>query len=143
MNWSNWENIEIFPDYKGKGVYKIRLVNNKGEILSIQRFLGEDKGGLLMIGQTSNINRRLREFYNVVIKEKNSPHSEAKTLRLARRNPKFEEKFRKCSFQYSFNKVENNKEEEKKLLENYFNKYGETTPLNYKREFYPPKNKRD
>ena len=44
-----------------------------------------------------------------------------------------------CTFQYTFSKVDEPKEEEKKLLESYFKDYGEIPPLNYKREFIYPK----
>ena len=82
MNWSNWENIENLPDYEGKGVYRIRLVDNKGKSISIQRFLGEDKDGIIVIGKTKNIKTRLKQFYKVVIETKKYPHSEGLTIHL-------------------------------------------------------------
>ncbi len=73
MNWSNWENIEKLPDYEGKGVYRFRLVDNKGKSISIQRFLGEDKDGIIIIGETENIKTRLKQFNKVVLEKKISP----------------------------------------------------------------------
>ena len=46
----SWENIEKLPVYEGKGVYRFRLVDNNEKPISIQRFLGEDKDGIIMIG---------------------------------------------------------------------------------------------
>lgn len=44
-----------------------------------------------------------------------------------------------CTFQHTYSEVVEPKEEEKKLLERYFKKYGEIPPLNYKREFISSK----
>jgi hypothetical protein len=140
MNWRNWENIENLPDYEGKGVYRFRLVDNNGNSMSIQRFLGEDKDGIIAIGQTKNIKTRLKQFNKVVIETKNYPHSEGLTIHLLRRITKFDDKYGTYTFQYTFSKIDNPKEGEKKLLESYFEKYGETPPLNYKREFISSKN---
>ncbi len=139
MNWSNWENIENLPDYEGKGVYRFRLVDNKGKSISIQRFLGENKYGIIVIGETKNIKTRLKQFNKVVIEKKKYPHSEGLTIHLLRRITKFTEKYGMCTFQYTFSKVNKPKEEEKKLLESYFKEYGENPPLNYKREFISSK----
>jgi len=139
MNWSNWENIENLPDYEGKGVYRFRLVDNKGKSISIQRFLGEDKDGIIVIGEAENIKTRLKQFNKVVIEKKKYPHSEGLTIHLLRSITKFDEKYEMCTFQYTYSKVDEHKEEEKKLLESYFMEYGEIPPLNYKREFISSK----
>ena len=136
---SKWESIENLPDFEGKGVYKFRLVDNEGKIVSIPRFLGEDKDGIMVIGQSKNIKNRLKQFYKVVIENKKRPHSEGLTFHLLREVTKYNDKYETCTFQYTFSEVEEPKEEEKKLLEDYFVKYGETPPLNYKREFITSK----
>lgn len=139
MNWSNWKNIKNLPDCEGKGVYRIRLVDNNGKSISIQRFLGEDKDGIIVIGQTINIKTRLKQFYKVVKEEKKYSHSEGLTIHLLKSIKKFSEKIKSCTFQYTFSKVDEPKEEEKKLLRSYFEEYGEIPPLNYKREFITSK----
>jgi hypothetical protein len=127
------------PDYKGKHVYRFRLVDNKGKSISIQRFLGEDKDGIIAIGQTKNIKIRLKKFYKVVKEKKKYSHSEGLTIHLLRGTTKFKEKSEMYTFQYSFSKVDKPKEEEKKLLKSYFETYGEIPPLNYKHEFISSK----
>ncbi len=139
MSWSDLKNIKDLPNEEGKGVYRIRLVDNSGNAISIKRFLGEDKVGIIAIGQTKNIKNRLRGFYKVVIEKKKYSHSEGLTIHLLREITKFSEKFEPCTFQYAFRKVDNPKEEEKKLLKGYFKEYGEIPPLNYKREFISSK----
>ncbi|KKL90433.1 hypothetical protein LCGC14_1904750 [marine sediment metagenome] len=143
MDWSNWENIENLPDYEGKGVYRFRLVDNKGKCVSIPRFLGEDKDGIIVIGEAENIKTRLNQFNKVVTESKKYAHSEGLTIHLLRKITKFKEIYGMCTFQYTFIKVDEHKEAEKKLLENYFEDYGETPPLNYKREFISSKGIRD
>lgn len=143
MNWSNWENIEKLPDYEGKGVYRVRLVDNKGKSVSIQRFLGEDKDGIILIGEAEDIKTRLNQFNKVVTESKKYAHSEGLTIHLLRKITKFNEKYGMCTFQYTFSKVDEHKEEEKRLLKNYFQEYGETPPLNYKREFISSKGIRE
>lgn len=138
-NWSNLKNTKDLPDCEEKGVYRIRRVDNNGDAISIQRFLGEDEEGIIAIGQTKNIKNRLRGFYKVVIEKKKYSHSEGLTVHLLRGIAKFKEEIESSNFQYAFRKVENPKEEEKKLLKDYFEKYGEIPPLNYKREFISSK----
>ncbi|MFX0027860.1 MAG: hypothetical protein ACFE8B_01505 [Candidatus Hermodarchaeota archaeon] len=143
MNWSIWEDIENLPDYEGKGVYKVRIVSYKEKSISIQRFLDEDKDGIIMIGKADNIKKRLKQFNKIVTERKKYPHSEGLTIHLLRKIPKFKEKYGTCTFQYTFSKVGEPTEEEKKLLESYFIYYGELPPLNYKREFISSKKIRE
>jgi len=59
-NWTDWKDIEGIKEdtiHKGCGVYKIRLANAKGSPIEIPRFLDKDKDGILMIGQSKNIER--------------------------------------------------------------------------------------
>jgi hypothetical protein len=66
-NWSQWasftERGEEIP--QTSGTYEIRWATN-GQPKAIPRFNGIDQTGLMYIGETDNLNRRIRRFYRCV-----------------------------------------------------------------------------
>jgi len=130
--WSKWTDIEEYANYKGCGVYKIRLVNSKGFPIGISRFLGQDEDGILVIGESINIERRMNNFYGA-IKGKGYAHSEAERLYLIKEYTNFKERHDSCKLQYSFTELTSKSQaewEEERLLKCYFKRYGEVPPLN-------------
>ena len=66
------EHLEV----SGKpGVYRIRAFNDKGESLSIHRLGGIDTEGILHIGKSSNLGRRIRTFRQAAEGLKASHHA--------------------------------------------------------------------
>ena len=129
--WSDWIDIGRNASYKGCGVYKIRLANSK-ESIGIRRFLGKDKEGILMIGESKNIGERIK-YFRGAMEGKSYRHAEGKRLSLIKKYTCFMERYKDCKLQYSFKKLQNKseaKKEEERLLKCYFKKYGEVPPLN-------------
>ena len=51
---------------KNPAMYKIILVDGKGKPVQIHRWKGTDKNGILSIGQTSNMERRRKQFLKAI-----------------------------------------------------------------------------
>jgi len=127
-----WEKIENDADYKGSGVYKIALFNSNNSPVEIARFLDNDKDGILGIGSSKDMERRLRYFRGAMEGKKYS-HAEGKRLGMIKKSAKFVNRYKNCQIQYCFRKltdVTGAKKEERRFLECYFKKYGESPPLN-------------
>lgn len=132
MSWSEWKNIEQKAGYKGCGVYKIRLADSNKKPIEIHRFLGHDKEGILQIGRSTNIEKRISYFHGA-IKGKSYAHAEGERLHRIIKDTCFHERFKVYRIQYSFKELlteDETKVEEKQQLNLYFIKYGEIPPLN-------------
>lgn len=131
--WSKWTDIKMNPNHKGYGVYKIRLVSPKESPIEIPRFLDNDREGILQIGRSEDIERRIRAFRGAIDKKKYA-HAEGKRLRLIMDYcTNFMKNHSNCKFQYCFQKLPNKskaKTEEERLIKCYFKKYGEVPPIN-------------
>jgi hypothetical protein len=131
MSWSNWKNIEIKSNYYGCAVYQTRLVDGSGKVISIDRFLRNDKDGIISIGKTKNMEERRRDFLRGI--NKGSSHSSANLFYLMKNNcHNFKKKYRNFQIQYRFKVVsdKNLEKEEEKLIKDYFKKFGELPLLN-------------
>lgn len=118
------DNLKNNPDLSG--IYKIRIKNNP-----IDRLLGQDKQGILAIGKSNDLKKRLKQFYKGFTEGKS--HSEGKTLHLImKNNPKWgEEIIDKLEFTYTVTKTEEEAIKlEEKEIKTYFKKFGEVPPLN-------------
>ena len=64
--WRDIEDLNSCADLNGKtavaGIYKIRLADRRGQPIPLGRFLAQDTEGLLAIGESNSVARRLREF---------------------------------------------------------------------------------
>lgn len=131
--WSQWKYIEKEPcSYEKSAIYKIRLVNHKGKPITIPRFLKKDKNGILMIGRTKNLKRRLNNFIKAV-KENKSLHTEGEMFCLIKRIRNFKTQYgSNWRLEYSFKRLYKNqiKKGEEEALKNYFKEYGELPVLN-------------
>jgi len=116
--------IEKNAGHKGCDVYRIRLVNSKGSPIQIPRFLDKDSNGILQIGHSKNIERRIKCFHGA-IKGKRYAHAEGQRLYLIKKYTNFVERHTNCKIQYSFERLPNEseaKKEEERLLKCYFKK---------------------
>jgi hypothetical protein len=75
--WRNIESIKEDADYKGAGVYWIRLTDLKESPFCISRFLDKDEGGILQIGSSKDIVKRIKLFRGAA-NGKKYPHSTGK-----------------------------------------------------------------
>lgn len=128
-----WNNINCESGKNCKAVYKIRLVNNLKNPKSIQRFLGKDKEGILMIGQTNDMENRLQKFKQAFAKGE-AHHSEGKLLHIivaTIEHPRLKIGVKDIEYCFeSFTNIEAAKKSEEKSLKSYVKKYGEAPPLN-------------
>ncbi|KPL01637.1 MAG: hypothetical protein AMJ73_10290 [candidate division Zixibacteria bacterium SM1_73] len=131
LRGSKWIDIEHNPSHKGFGVYRIRLANSKGSQIEIPRFLDKDKDGILLIGRSKDLEKRIKCFRGAM-KGKRCAHSEGQRLRLIIESTNFNRNYR-YKIQYSFRRLQNEgqiQKAEERLLKGYFRKYGEPPPLN-------------
>jgi hypothetical protein len=140
-NWSKWRDISSINNFtkelsKVPGVYKIRLSDSAGRSHPIGRLLGIDKKGVLAIGESANLARRIKEFYKAYIGDKFMRHSVGDRLFLVWvcQYSHFKTTYQNNSkVQFIVMKLNNKTEaetEEERLLKEYFKTYGELPPLN-------------
>ena len=130
--WNEWVDLEKNASYKGCGVYKIRLADSKDCPIEISRFLVKDKDGILQIGRSKNIEKRIKLFHGAM-EGKNRAHAEGKRLYLIKKYTDFMTRYNNYKIQYSIKELQDENEvrkEEERLLKCYFKKYGEVPPLN-------------
>jgi len=130
MSWSKWKKIDEKSGYDGFVVYKIRLYDKKcKQPITLRRFFGMDRKGILAIGRTKNIERRRKQFYKGI--NDGAGHSEGNLLRQSY-SPCFESKYPNTNyeFQYSFKRDGRKKKTEEIEIKKYFKKHGEVPPLN-------------
>ena len=135
--WSKWRDITMdnLTDLgKWPGVYIIRLAN-VGYSTPIGRFLKKDKSGLLAIGESGDLARRIKEFYHAYNRQIFFRHSAGDRLFfvLAYHHSSWSTSNQNSTVQFKFMRVKNKIEaqnKEAKLLMEYFIRYGELPPLN-------------
>ena len=136
--WSEWLDIDNFTEIGSlPGVYRIRLVDlADNSPVTIQRLFCKDEEGMLVIGETINLRRRIREFHKV-IKEKTGflRHSAGDRLflNLIFRRASSQTLLDNKGFQVSFVKAQDKvgaQRLEELLLKIYFIQFGELPPLN-------------
>ncbi len=135
--WSAWQDISQakvkYMDHPG--VYQVRLVDEDGNPVQIPRFTGTDEEGLIYIGSSVDLGRRLREFESTAEKLKGY-HSGAATYLLARVNFKYRQhpylNFKlECRVKHSPRADKSVlRKQEAILLADYFYKYNELPPSN-------------
>jgi hypothetical protein len=137
--WSEWRDILSIKDFakdigKSPGVYEIRLSNSAGHPTSIDRLLGTDEAGLLAIGESVNLARRIKEFYDSYTGQR-FYHCTGDRLFLVWASHYTDWRYSKDNsrVQVRVMKLQNKAEaerEEEHLLKKYFREYGELPPLN-------------
>lgn len=132
--WSMWRDINDSGGFgKCCGVYKLRLTNQAGYPSAIGRFFGVDQDGLLAIGESVNLARRIKEFRNGYAGKRFLRHSVGDRLFLIRICQYTSLKLSNIRVQVAVMKLENKavvQAVEEKLLKKYFKEFGELPPLN-------------
>jgi hypothetical protein len=135
--WLGWTTFHEADDLKllgwVLGVYANRLLgaNNKNPE-EIGRLLRVDKAGILQIGVSKQLGKRLLAFFNSYLNGAHS-HSEGERLCLLRLYTQFEHVYVESSLQYNTKwtpYIEQVRVEEERLLKSYFKRFGELPPLN-------------
>src|SRR3989338_1889805 len=121
----NYKTIDKYIKKKS-GVYQIRCYN-KGKPLILGRLLNEDRLGILYIGFSSNINRRLKEFMKGM-NDKSREHPAGYKYFILELYKK--RKFRKNNLRFNLYYLRDYKKEEVRLLMGYADYFGELPPLN-------------
>lgn len=127
----NYEiNVLEFINFKQKeivespGVYFLIYPN-----LNPQRFGGRDKDGILYIGKSNNLKRRISNLRRGIINRNNEYHSVSKNYRKL-----FDEDiFNDLRVGYIVSDKKNYSKLELEFLELYFNKYKDLPILNFKK----------
>lgn len=117
-----WKNI---PEVGG--VYHIYCYKGKKPI-TINRVLGIDKQGILYIGKSDNLRERLRMLWRVL-----NPNLKATAHTFGTKyngNNKLKKVFPLKTLSVSFKTTSEPKNLETKLLNQYFDKFGEVPPMN-------------
>lgn len=140
-NWSKWKDISSINSLARElrrvpGVYKMRLSNSAGRAHPIGRLLDIDKKGLLAIGESVNLARRIKEFHRAYIEDRFMRHTVGDRLFLVLmcQYSHFKTTYQnKSKIQFVVMKLNNKTEaetKEERLLKEYFKKFGELPPLN-------------
>ena len=125
-----WIEITEPANYNGAAVYKIRIVE-KGAPAIINRFLGSDNRGIIVIGMSTKMENRRRQF--VLGRTRGRGHSEGNLLCRIQKFAPFNQKFSRPVLQYKFFMVKSKEEAdnmESRLIKAYVRKFGEVPPLN-------------
>jgi hypothetical protein len=131
MSWTDWQNIESSPGHWGAAVYEVRLTNCDGNPVQIPRFFAIDERGILNIGETSNMNRRHRDFRTAL--RTGYKHSEINLWHRLCKYCRLDDRFPKCALQYRFRKETDRptaRRAEERMLKDYIMKFGELPVLN-------------
>ena len=99
----------------------------------IERLVGEDEDGVLMIGESSDLQYRIGQFHRTVLDPKTSSHSEGNTFY----NLAMREHFPISTLRFRFAVTESKREAralEEKELNDYENVHLELPPLNTARQ---------
>jgi hypothetical protein len=134
-SWQDMDNINNCADLKPNrpvaGVYWIRLAQRDGNPCRVGRFLDDDKDGILAIGKSANLFRRIDEFNRAC--EGRLGHSEGERFFLVTIASRFAEKYDGPRLQFGYepliDKAQAHKREAE-LFKEYFQRYGELPPLN-------------
>jgi len=125
-------NLYESTSWNGPGVYRIRLVRD-GKPVPIRRFNGTDYEGILVIGCSSNIERRRKQFIRASSGKKD--HSEGIQWYLVTNFSRFRNIYSRGRYSLQFDFIKTKSKEEAERIEEeeiwtYFEKHSETPPLN-------------
>ena len=132
LEWFQWiaiRTLNLSDVTAASGVYQIRWAID-GKPTSIDRANGIDKSGLLYIGKTKNLKRRLRAFCRGIF-ERRTTHTAARTYFW----DSFDKKFKPDQLEVRWAVVSKDEldDYEFALLGDYIQAYLDTPPLNISR----------
>jgi hypothetical protein len=129
MKWTHWRPIEEKCSHRNAAVYKIALLKSleSFEPIVIPRFLGEDKEGILTIGETTQMEKRRSQFKNA------TGHSAGILWFRLMQYTRLRQRFPDPVLAYCYSVVEDKGQAElleNRLIKEYVTNYGEAPPLN-------------
>ena len=135
IRWGKWYSFKYLEEKDFKcvppksGVYQIRCAIN-GKPIPINRVKDTDKEGILYIGGTKSLRGRIRAFWRGIHKKSGSfNHTAARTYVTYN----YSEKFPMCCLEVRWAEIDDPRDAlsvEKKLLDEYIEKYLDKPPLN-------------
>lgn len=137
-DWGGWHYIGSSMDdvkimYPWSGVYEIRQLDASEKPTAIGRFLKVDKRGILMIGVSKRLGERICDFFQSYLEDART-HSEGRRLHLVRMMCTVkDEKYPDFLMQFRVKHIpdiEEARDEEERLLKDYFVEFGEVPPIN-------------
>ena len=129
-DWSRWSDLTARCPQNGPAVYEIRVCAS-GIPLRVGRFLRTDMRGILCIGMTTNVRRRIRDFIKGL--SRGLGHSEANLLHRLEQATALGRLIWRRSYEYRFIAVDSKTEAcrlEERLIKRYVKRFGEVPPLN-------------
>lgn len=130
MNWTDWLAFETRPNHFGAAVYRLRLVVGNKPV-PIPRLLGVDHDGLLVVGQTSNMNQR--HIQSLSARKSANGSSTMNLLYYWERFTELPRRFPGFGYEYQFVPVESvdvAKAHEAQLIKQYVCRFADRPPLN-------------
>ena len=118
-----WPGVDSTP-----GVYRVRIFNTDGKPSPIRRALGVDTDGILDIGESNNLRKRLREFWGCA-RGKYYPHSAG----IEYRKWKLDQHWPLEQLHFDFIHVREKADAEKlelRMIDNYRKQFYDRPPLN-------------
>ena len=134
LTWSRYQKATLMQFGNKSALYRIRLVDPRGQPYQICRLAKKDAKGLLYIGESTNLGSRIKDF--------NKSHDYLKDGHEAGIRLRFMEvihsQFNKGEPEICFALADEKalRQEEARLLGNYFLKFGELPPLNSIMPYY-------
>ena len=128
MNWE-WLPLLEPTGYRAAAVYAVRLIDRRA-VVSISRFLGVDREGLLTIGMTTNLEYRRRRF--IAGSTVGRGHSAGNILFFLKSVEVFQRSFRNANYEIAFFAVTTGQEArrlESQITRDYWARFGEGPPL--------------
>jgi hypothetical protein len=124
LNFQN--SSENMPD--NGGVYKIIATDGYGNPKSINRVCGIDKDGILYIGESNSIQKRMGDFTKSAVRNYKSTNHSGGVL--YSQSDLLCEQYPYNDFYVMYEVCDNHTNKEKELLKDYFLMFGEYPPLN-------------
>lgn len=110
-------------------IYKFRLLAKDNKPLKIRRMLADDNSGILCIGKTTNMERRLKQFRSGVYNCKG--HSEGNLFYLVKKYCKnFDYKPELIQYRFKAYAGADLELKEEKCIKRYIKSFGEVPPFN-------------
>lgn len=131
LHSSFYEQITKISPAKNTGIYILRKYNSKGVITPIPRLIKLDTEGILYIGKSDDLTRRLGVLVNLINgTTKTGKHSMGRRFQevsILKQHIKPE------NLKLHITIIDKPRELESKLLDKYLNEFGELPPLNNSR----------
>lgn len=129
MNWTKLYCLDKEKaKYSGPGIYRVRLYKN-GAPIPIKRLQGKDGLGILSIGKSVNIDKRIKLFQSTSVGNRSKGHSEARTWFIVSRIPGSQ--YDDCDLMFEYFKSDKIEFDEREALKKYFIDHLELPPLNH------------